>query len=150
MRTHVTRLSLAAIAVLVVTLAAGVVAAAVTRSDVAYYDGFPDLSGLDMTHSQGVQIDALGGLRMATIGKATAATWTSTADFTAPAAPLGPVVGMSTLDASTLAGTLRLPTAPFVLTVMIAAVSTSKPIMPRPMRAIASAVRSSFVTVSAA
>ncbi len=84
-----------------------------SRSDVAYYDGFQDLSGLDMAHSQAVQIDALGGLRMATIGKATPATWTRSADFTIPAAPLGPLVGMSTLDASALAGTLCLPTAAF-------------------------------------
>ena len=113
MRRHAVRLSLSVVALLVVVLTAGVVAGAVTRSDVAYYDGFQDLSGIDMTQSQGVQIDAIGGLRMATIGKTTAATWTNSVDFTAPVAPLGPVVGMSTLDASTLAGTLRLPTAPF-------------------------------------
>ena len=113
MRTHVTRLSLAVISLLVVVLAAGVIARAVSRSDVAYYDGFQDLSGLDMAQSQGVQIDALGGLRMATNGTATPASWTSTADFTSPAAPLGPLVGQSTLDASTVGGTLRLPAAPF-------------------------------------
>jgi len=113
MRSHVARLSLAVIAVLVVVLAAGIIAAAVSRSDVAYYDGFQDLSGLDMTQSRGVQIDALGGLRMATNGTAIPATWSSSADFTSPAAPLGPLVGLSTLDASTVDGTLRLLTAPF-------------------------------------
>ena len=112
MRRRIARFAASAAALLVVTFAAGSIAAAVTQSDVAYFDGFQDLSGVDLVQSSGVAIDALGGLRMATNGTATAATWTSAADFTTPAAPLGPVVGMSTLDASTLAGTLRLPTTP--------------------------------------
>ncbi len=93
MHRRIARLAASAAALLVVTFAAGSIAAAVTQSDVAYFDGFQDLSGLDLAQSSGVAIDALGGLRMATNGTATAATWTSAADFTTPAAPLGPVVG---------------------------------------------------------
>jgi predicted GH43/DUF377 family glycosyl hydrolase len=113
MERHVGRLLFLVMALVATALAAGVVARAVTQSDVAYFDGFQDLSGLDAAQTSGVQLDALGGLRMATIGKATQTTWTSSTDFIAPASPLGPLVGLSTLDALTATGTLRLPTAPF-------------------------------------
>ncbi len=109
---HRMRLAAAAAAIVAVALLAGVTAGAVTRSDVAYFDGFQDLSGIDLAQSSGVSLDALGGLRMATIGTPLAVTWNSTADFTAPAAPLGPIVGLSTLDGTTAAGTLRLPSVP--------------------------------------
>ena len=110
---HRMRLAAAVAAVVAVALLAGVTAGAVTRSDIAYFDGFQDLSGVDLAQSSGVTLDALGGLRMATNGTAVAATWNSTADFTAPTAPLGPIFGLSTLDGTTAAGTLRLPSVPF-------------------------------------
>lgn len=113
MNRHRMVLVAAALAVVTVALLAGVIASAVTRSDVAYFDGFQDLSGVDLAQSRSVALDALGGLRMATDGKAVAATWTTGADFTAPQASPGPVVGLNTLDGATVAGSLRLPTAPF-------------------------------------
>jgi predicted GH43/DUF377 family glycosyl hydrolase len=112
MHWHGMRLAAAAAAVMAFALLAGVAASAVTRSDVAYFDGFQDLSGIDLTQSSGVTLDALGGLRMATNGTAVATTWTSTADFVTPAPPLGALDGLSTLDGATAAGTLRLPTSP--------------------------------------
>ena len=73
MNRRIVRLATLTAGLLLLALVAGVVAGAVTRSDVAYFDGFQDLTGVDLTQSNGVQIDSLGGLRMATIGKATAA-----------------------------------------------------------------------------
>ena len=72
MNRRIARLAASVAALLVVTFAAGSIAAAVTQSDVAYFDGFQDLTGVDLAQSSGVAIDALGGLRMATNGTAIA------------------------------------------------------------------------------
>lgn len=115
MRRYGIRLFVSVAVTLAVALSVGIVAHAVTSSDVAYFDGFQDLSGLDAAKSSGVQLDALGGLRMTTVGAGVRATWTSTSDFTTPTTPLGPVVGLSTLDATAASGTLRLPAVPLAL-----------------------------------
>ena len=60
-------------------------------------------------------LDALGGVRLLTNGVTTPATWTSQSDFTAPQAPLGPVVDLSTLDAASTGGSLKLPSSAWAL-----------------------------------
>ena len=106
------RVTLALSSVAAVALGLGALAMAVSQSDVAYRDGFLDLSGLDAAGTKSVTIDALGGLRLLTNGTAVPATWTSKTDFTSPAASLGPVVGFTTLDAAGAPGSLQLLSAP--------------------------------------
>jgi len=107
---RVTRRILPVLGVLALSIIASMGSAgAFSQTDLSYYDGFQDLNGLDPVRSQRVALDALGGVRLATNGTPVAATWTTTADFTAPASPLGPMVGLSTLDAVTSPDTLKLP-----------------------------------------
>ena len=87
-------------------------AGAFSQSDTAFYDGYGDLAGLDPARSSNVALDILGGVRLTTVGVPVTATWTSQADFTAPAAPLGPVIGLTTLDAATAPGSLQLAQTP--------------------------------------
>jgi len=85
---------------------------AFSQSDTAYYDGFADLTGVDAAASDHIMLDALGGVRLVTDGPSNPAVWTSTADFTNPTTPLGPLVDLPTLDGATQAGTLRLASSP--------------------------------------
>ena len=112
MRLPAGRLVFGSLAICLVTLLGGVAASAVSRSDVAYYDGFQDVTGLDATRSKNVTLDTLGGIRLVTNGAAQAAKWSSAADFTSPAPPLGPVIGFPTLDAASTPGSLTLHSSP--------------------------------------
>jgi predicted GH43/DUF377 family glycosyl hydrolase len=103
---------LVALTSLLVACALAGLAYAASQTDTSYFDGFQDLTGLDAARSQHVTLDALGGVRLATNGTPTPATWTTQSDFSSPAPPLGPLVGLSTLDAATTPGSLLLPTSP--------------------------------------
>jgi predicted GH43/DUF377 family glycosyl hydrolase len=85
---------------------------AFSQTDTSYYDGLQDLLGIDPVISQDVTLDALGGVRLKTNGIAVQAVWTDEADFTDPVDPLGQVVGLPTLDAASLPGSLNLLSSP--------------------------------------
>ncbi len=82
-----------------------------SRDDSSFYDGLQDPSGLPAT--QHLVLDNLGGLRLATDGTLVAATWNTETDLAGETTlTAGPLVGIPTLDASAVSGTLRLPHSP--------------------------------------
>jgi predicted GH43/DUF377 family glycosyl hydrolase len=105
--TRTRQLLLAAVAV-GATLVAAAPAAACSRDDTAYFDGFLDSSCLQAPLSN-MTIDTFGGLRLTTNGTATTTAWDTNSDFTTQ----GPV-GTGTLAIG--GGSLTLPTTPLPLT----------------------------------
>lgn len=112
MRRSLVRVILGPLVIVAFACLAGAVAQAVSQSDTAYYDGFQDLTGLDAARSQDILLDALGGVRLRTKGTATPSKWTSQADFTALPPAVGALTGLSTLDATTTPGSLKLLNSP--------------------------------------
>ena len=110
------RISLSAIFVAIVALLLTVTAGAafaVTQTDSLYSDGFTDLSGLDATQTGNTALFSPAGVQLLTLKVAgPSTTWNTMADFSAPAPPRGPVVGLSTLDAAAMPGSLTLPFTP--------------------------------------
>jgi predicted GH43/DUF377 family glycosyl hydrolase len=107
---------LVAAAVLAGALTLPSTAAACSRDDKAYFDGFPDASCLLTLDS--TEIDTFGGLRLVTDGAVTGSVWDTAADFTNGISYSGktfPPVGTPTLAIGG-AGTLTLPATEIPLT----------------------------------
>jgi predicted GH43/DUF377 family glycosyl hydrolase len=106
-----TRLA-AALAAVAISLAAAPAALACSKDDTAYFDTFLDSTCLK-TPLQNVALDPLGGIRLATNGTPTAATWDTDTEFGTGR------VGISTLATTGAAGTpseLTLPQTFLALT----------------------------------
>lgn len=114
-----TRLA-AALAAVAASLALATPALACSKDDTAYFDTFLDSSCLQ-TPLQGIELDPLGGLRLATNGTSTPSTWDTDTDFATGVSyqskTFGPVA-VSTLATSGTgtAAALTLPTTLLPLT----------------------------------
>lgn len=108
---------LAPVAAVAVLLLAPASAGACASDDTAYLDSFPDMSCLLTAGSSNMEIDADGGLRLATGGTATPTSWDTPAQFdNAPTGVLGSLRVVGSGPGATLellsSGLALTPTAP--------------------------------------